>query len=303
MIPYTIQPLKTQSFPKTPYNNPSNEISQSQRSNIFREDVGKSQGHGGVASLRTNKVIKGRRVRDTRSGILKIPQVTQSLQNGSSTVRLRLASNGVDTVVLNVALGSVGRDQPGGHTATETVEVESVGLSVGGSLSVGLVVGANSKRGLDVVEETTGLVEGQKEESLLPLRAGAEGVVHLLDQDLAERDVAGGVHRVGVGSAAGGVDVRELGQEAEVGVLVEVLEGNDVVLGVLGGPVVEQGVGQVGAVGAVVVEPRDTLGGSNLKDAGSVDSGDQEVVVVLTMAIGSTGEGTETVGVGRLFQC
>lgn len=246
-------------------------------------------------------MVKGRRVRDTRSGFLKVPQVAKGLQNGSSTVRLRLSSNGVDTVVLNVTLGSVGRDQPSGHTATETVEVKSIVLSIGSGLSVGLVIGTHSKRGFDVVEETTGLIVGQNEESLLPLGAGAEGIIHLLDKDLTEGDIPRGVHRVGVLAAAGGVDVGELGEEAEIGILVEVLKGNDVGLGILSGPVEEHGVGQEFTVGAVVVKPRDALGGGDLEDAGSVDGRDIKVVVVLAVAIRGTGDGTKTVGVGGLY--
>jgi hypothetical protein len=246
-------------------------------------------------------VVKGRRVRDTRSGVLKVPQVAKGLQNGGGTVRLGLSSNGVDTVVLNVTLGSIGRDQPSGHAATEAVKVKSVVLSIGSGLSVGLVIGTHSKRGLNVVEETTGLIVGQKEESLLPLGAGAESIIHLLDQDLAEGDIARGVHRVGVLTAAGRVDVRELGKEAEIGVLVEVLKGNDVGLGVLSGPVEEHGVGQEITVGAVVVAPRDALGAGDLEDAGGVDGRDIEINVVLTVTIRSTRDSTKTVGVGGLY--
>jgi hypothetical protein len=108
------------------------------------------------------------------------------------------------------------------------------------------------------------------------------------------------VHGVGVQTAAGGVEVGELGEGAEVGVLVEVLEGNDVGLGVGDGPVEEEGVGGEGAVGAVVVLPGDALLGSNLEDAGDGDSRDIEVVVVLAVAVGGTGNGTETVRVGGL---
>lgn len=115
--------------------------------------------------------------------------------------------------------------------------------------------------------------------------------------------MAGGVHGVGVDAAAGGVEVGELGEGAEVGVLVEVLEGDYVGLCVGGGPVEEEGVGKEGAVGAVVVLPGDVLGGGLGEDAGDVDGRDVKVVVVLAVAVGGTGDGTETVGVGGLIVC
>lgn len=152
-----------------------------------------------------------------------------------------------------------------------------------------------------MVVETAGLVEGDEQEGLVPLRPGTDGIVDLLDEDLAEGDVAGGVHGVGIEIAAGGVDVGELGQEAEVGVLVEVLERDDVLLGVLGSPVKEESVGKEGTVGAVVVLPGDVLLGGNLEDAGDVDARDVEAVVVGAVAIGGTGEGAQAVGVGGLF--
>jgi hypothetical protein len=108
------------------------------------------------------------------------------------------------------------------------------------------------------------------------------------------------VHGVGVQTTAGGVEVGQLGESAQVGVLVEVLEGNDTGLGVGDGPVEEESVGEESTVGAVVVLPGDALLGSNLEDAGDVDGRDIEVVVVLAVAVGGTGNGTETVRVGWL---
>jgi hypothetical protein len=109
------------------------------------------------------------------------------------------------------------------------------------------------------------------------------------------------VHGVGVEVAAGGVDVGELGQEAEVGVLVEVLKGDDVLLRVLDGPVEEESIGKEGTVGAVVVLPGDVLLAGSLENAGDVDARDVETVVVVAVAISGTGEGAQAVGVGGLF--
>lgn len=269
-------------------------------SNSLREGVGVSQGLRSIASLRTNQVVKGRGVRNTRREVLQVPQVTQSLEDGGSRVRGRLAGGRVNTEVLDVTGRGVGGNEPSGHTATKTVEFQGVGAAILGLLGVGLVIGADGQGGSDVVVESTGLVEGDQQQGLLPLGTGADGIVDLLEQDLAGGDVAGGVHGVGVQTAAGGVEVGELGEGAEVGVLVEVLEGNDVGLGVGDGPVEEEGVGGEGAVGAVVVLPGDALLGSNLEDAGDGDGRDIEVVVVLAVAVGGTGNGTETVRVGGL---
>jgi hypothetical protein len=255
------------------------------------------------ASLSTNQMIKGRRVLDTRTHILQIPQVTQSLEDRGSTVRRRLASNGIGTIVLNMTAGSIGGDQPSGHTATETIKVESVVLAVLGSLSVSLVVRTDSQRGGNVVEETTCLIEGDEEEGLVPLGTGADGIVDLLEENLTERDVAGGVHGVGVEAAAGGVDVGELGEQTKIGVLVEVLKGHDVALGVLCGPVEEHGIGQEVAVRAIVVAPRDALLGGDLEDAAGIDARYIEALVVRAVTVRGTCDGTETVGVGRLAEC
>lgn len=255
---------------------------------------------GGSAGLGADEVVKGGRVLDTRAQILQVPQVTEGLEDGGSTVRGRLAGDGVSTVALNVTLGGVRREQPGGDTTTETVEAESVRAAIMRGLGVGLVIGANGKRGSDVVEESTSLVEGDKEEGFLPLRASADGIVDLLQENLTEGDVAGGVHGVGVQAAAGGVNVGQLGEQAQVGVLVEVLDRDDVALGVFGGPVEEHGIGKEGTVGAVVVEPRDALLGGSLEDAGGWDGRGIEVLVVLAVAISDTSDRTETVGVGGL---
>ena len=108
------------------------------------------------------------------------------------------------------------------------------------------------------------------------------------------------MHGVGVQATAGGVNVGQLGEKTQVGILVEVLDRDDVALGVFGGPVEEHGIGKEGAVGAIVVEPRDALLGGSLEDAGGRDGGGVEVLVVLAMTISNTSDRTETVGVGGL---
>lgn len=253
------------------------------------------------AGERTDKVVKGRRVRDARRKILEIPEVTQCLQDGGGTVIGSFTGSGIDTLILNVTRGAIGRDKPSRQTATETIILKCVLLAIRRLLGVGKVIRTNGERGSDMVEETTGLVEGEQEESLIPLGTGAEGVVDLLDEDLAVRDVTRWMHGVGVQAAAGRVDVGELRQDTEVGVLVEVLEGDDVLLGVLLGPVEEKGVRQEGTVRAVVVAPGDALVAGDFEDASNIDRAVVEVVVVTAVACGCARDCAETVWVGGLY--
>lgn len=151
-----------------------------------------------------------------------------------------------------------------------------------------------------MVKEATGLVEGDQQHGLLPLRAGAESIIDLLQENLAGRNLAGRVHGVGVEAAAGRIDVGELGECSQESILEEVLEGHDVGLGVGGSPFEEHGVRKESAVGAIVVLPGDVLAGGHLKDAGDWDGGDVEVIVILAVAIRGTSDSAETVRVGRL---
>lgn len=77
---------------------------------------------------------------NTRAKVFQVPQVTEGLQNRGSTVRGRLAGDGVSTIALNVTLGGIRRQQPGRDTATQTVEAESVLAAVIAFLGEGLVV-------------------------------------------------------------------------------------------------------------------------------------------------------------------
>lgn len=261
---------------------------------------GDESGRSILTETGSNEVVKGRGVSDTRGQVLEIPEVGKGLEDGGGAVGLDLAGDGVNTLVLGVALGSVGGDEPGGETATKTVEVEGVLLAVVGLLSVGQVVGANSQRGSNVVEEATSLVKGDEQEGLVPLGAAAHSVVDLLDEDLAEADVAGGVHGVGVKTAARRVDVRQLGEKTQVGILVEVLKGNNVLAGILVDPVEEERIGVEVAVDAVVVAPRDAALAGQLENTLGLNAVDIEAVVVGAMAGGGTGNSAEAVGVGGL---
>lgn len=152
-----------------------------------------------------------------------------------------------------------------------------------------------------MVEETAGLVVGNEQEGLVPLRAGTEGVVDLLDKDLTGGDFARGVHGVGALAAAGWVDVGKLGKLAEVGVLEEALKRNDILLGVLGDPLEEHGIAEESTVGAIVVAPGDVVLAGGLEDAVDGDGRDIKAVVIVAVAVGGSSNRAETVGVGGLF--
>ena len=78
------------------------------------------------------------------------------------------------------------------------------------------------------MDKLTGFVISNHKKGIVPLGAIANRLVNLLNEKLPKGDVTGGVHGIGVQTAARGIDVRELGQEPEVSVLEEVLDGNNV---------------------------------------------------------------------------
>lgn len=179
-------------------------------------------------------MIKRRRPLNTRCERLEIPQVSKRPQNRRSTVR-HLVAIAVNTKLLNVPLRDPWGDNPRWQTASKTVKLESVLVLIRRGDGVSEVIRARGKRRRHVVVEASGLVKGDNEEGVLPLRAVADGVVHLLEEDLAVRDETGGVHGVCANTTARGVDVGELREAAEVGVLVELFEGLHVLLGVAAG--------------------------------------------------------------------
>ena len=110
-----------------------------------------------------DQVIERWRVGDPRGEVFDIPEISESLEDGGSTVGSGLAGDGVRSILFDVSLLTVRGDNPSWHAATETVEVESVLLAILRSLSVGQVIGADGERGRDVVVETTGLVVRNEE--------------------------------------------------------------------------------------------------------------------------------------------
>lgn len=254
-----------------------------------------------LTQSRADQVIERWRVGDTRGEVLDVPEISESLEDGGSTVGSGLARDGIRSVLLDVSLLTVRGDNPGRHAATQTVEVKSVFLTVLRSLSVGQVVRADGERGRDMVVEATGLVVGNEEQGLVPLRALANGIIDLLDEDLTVGDVTGGVHGVGVGAAAGGVNVREFREDTEVGVLEEVFNGHHVGPGGLVDVGEEERIRFEFSVGAIVVEPGHALLVGGLEDGLARDTIVQEVIVILAMPSSGSCQSAQAVGVGRLL--
>lgn len=269
----------------------SNTLYQSSCLNSIGEGRGGGQEVRGVgAGLGADQVVEGWGVGDARGEVGNVIEVSKGLQDRRGAVRLRLTGSGVDAVVLKVSLGSEGGDEPGGHAATVAVEVQSVVLTIGRSFGVGQVVRADRQRGWNVVVETTGLIVGDEEQAALPERTVAKRLIDLLDKDLTVRHVAAGVHRVGVRATARRVDVGQGGQLTQVGILEEVLHGDNTAWGILGGPVEEESVGQESTVRPVIVQPADSLLCGRLEDRQNVNAGDIEAIIVLSMPRGGTCE-------------
>jgi len=167
------------------------------------------------------------------------------------------------------------------------------------STNVSLVPTYQNSGRRSFVDELTRFVISDNKKAVLPLGAIAKSLIDLLNKKLTKGDVTGWMHGVGVQSAARGIDVRELGQETEVGILKEVLDWDDVGQAGLVDPAKELGVVVEGTVGAVVLAPGNVLAINDLKDTSNVDVG-CEVIVVETLARRGTSKSAETVGIGWL---
>lgn len=152
-----------------------------------------------------------------------------------------------------------------------------------------------------MISETAVLVEGDDEEGFVPLRGFAEGLVDSSHEVLAHVDRGGGVHRHVV--AAFWVDPAELRQGAGLRVGVELVNGLDVLGGVLGDPVVEHGIRRETAgsdVGGVfVVDPRDALFGQLLEDGVLLHAGGVIDFAIVAIACRCSRSEIGTVAVSR----
>jgi hypothetical protein len=122
----------------------------------------------------------------------------------------------------------------------------------------------------------------------------------LFDEKLTERNVSGRVHGVGVQTATRGVEVRKLGEEAEVGILEEVFNGHDI--GEAGFVDVRKELSIVveGAVGAIIFAPTNAFAIEDLEDAGNINVGG-EIGIVEALACRGACKGAEAVRVGGLL--
>lgn len=247
-----------------------------------------------------DQVIEGGSILNTGVERLKVPEISESAEQGRGRVRHSLALV-VGTLLLNVALADPRRDQESGDTATQTVELESVLLTIGSLLGVGQVIGTSSQRRGNMVMEATALVKGQDEESLLPLGAGTERLIDLLDEGLAVGDQTAVVHGGGANAAAGGVQVGELGQRAAGSIGIELVHGDNLVLVAGGlGPGKPVGLGASTASGVPVVEPSVVGLAQLLEDGALGERIGTKGIIVATVATGGTSNDSKAVGVGRL---
>lgn len=254
-----------------------------------------------LARRALDQVLKRGSILNTGGERFEVPEVTKSAEQRTSRIGLGLAMV-VGTLLLNVALVDPGRDEESGDTTTQTVEFKSVLFAVGSLLGVGQVVRASGQGGRNVVVETTALVEGEDEESLLPLGAGTERFVDLLDESLAIGNQTAVVHGGGTNTAAGGVQVRKLGQSAVGGIGVELLHGNNLILVAGGlGPGEPLGLRTGTTSGVPVVEP-GVIGLTQLLEDGPLGEGiGTESGIVGTVASGGTSNNSESVRAGRLY--
>jgi hypothetical protein len=245
-------------------------------------------------------MIERSRILNTGSERIEVPEVTEGAEQRASRVGLDLAAV-IGTLLLNVSLTDPRGDEKSGNTATETVKLVSVLLAVGGLLGVGQVVGASGQGRGNVVVEATALVEGQDEESFLPLRAGTERLIDLLDEGLAVGYETAVMHGGGTNTAAGRVQVRELGQSAVGGISVELVYRDNFVLVVCSfGPDKVFGLRASTTSGIPIVDPGvvglpELLKNRVLGVGVGIESG-----IVGTVATGSTSNNSKTVWIGRL---
>lgn len=237
---------------------------------------------------------------DPRGEGLKVPEVSKRAQNGGSRVRDSLAMS-IFTLLFNLCLGNPGGNQQSRDATTQTVKREGVVHATGGAEGKGLVIRTGSERSGDVVVEATALVEGQDEESFLPLGTGAQSIIHLLDESFTVGDQTGGVHGSGANSTARGIEVRQFRKGTSRSIGVELGQRLDFVLVVGGiGPVEEARIGASTAGRVDVVDPRVTGLGQLLEDGPLGELVLAESSVIQTVSEGSTGNQSGTVGVGVL---
>lgn len=245
-------------------------------------------------------MFEGGRPSHSRGQGIQTPELLQEAEDRSVAV----LSAVIVSLVLHNTLANPWGDEEGGNADTQTLEVEGDVLSIMGYLGVGEVV---TSRYVDwrwnVVGETSVLVKGQDEESVLPLWRVANRLVNALDEALTEGNWGWRVVRLV--AAALWVDICELGKRSSLGIGIKLVERSNVGLGStrFERPLVESSVwveSQSWASGGVlVVHPRDVSLGQLLEDAALRETVDPKGSIVGSMAVRGTGCEVCTVGVGR----
>lgn len=133
---------------------------------------------------RLDQMRKRRRPLHARRKRSKIPEIAQSPENGRGAVRDRVARR-ILGLPLDNALLNPWRNKQSRNAAPEAIERESVLAARGHLLGVSQIVRPRGQRRRNVVMEATSLVVGQDEERLVPLGAGSDGLVDILDEGLA----------------------------------------------------------------------------------------------------------------------
>lgn len=140
-----------------------------------------------------------------------------------------------------------------------------------------------------MVAETAVLVEGEDEESLVPVGGVSYGLVNALDEVLTKSDWGGRME--GLVVAAFRVNICELGQGSSLCVGIEIIKRLDVSILCAGrlGPAVEGGVGVKTKIragrGVLVVYPGDVLFRELLEDGTLREAIDVEGVVIGAVAV------------------
>lgn len=192
-----------------------------------------------------NKMLKRRRGSNPRRERLKVPEIAESAQDRRSRIGHNLSIR-VSALLLDLTLSNPRRDQESRDATTETVKGERILLTGRRDLGVRQVIRAGGQRGRDVVVETACLIEGEDQECLFPLWAGAECVVDILDEGFTFGNETGWVHGVCAHATAGGVNEGEFRERASCRISVEGIQG-DCFVGVAAceGPVEEVGINQI----------------------------------------------------------
>ena len=172
-------------------------------------------------------MIKSRSILNTRRKRAKIPKVAERTQYRRRRIRHPLTLF-IDTVLLHKRLIHPRRHEPGGQATAQPVKLKRVLAATRNGGCIGQIIRPHGQRRGDMIVKATGLVEADDQQGLVPLGTVPDRIVHILEQFLARRNEARGVHRVSSHAAAGRVDEGEFRHVSPGGVLIELVHRFDV---------------------------------------------------------------------------